>query len=310
MFISKTGRIIAIISAIMAFILFFSACTAHPESQTTPEPAHKTTPEPAPKTTPESAPENTRNPVAVTTPESTVEPTDEATADPNAPDSEWLVENAWPIAQLANENFGLNFRREDNFIVPYTYQGGVYKYAVSFPGDEAAISVFFEYEGTDAWHITYSNIGAEGWTLQGRYEEVELSSLLVTEEELSAAGITLDGTDADYLKIAKYCAQKKAERYTSCSEDNAYHCLEAAATEPYVYQPTSSHAQAQPNDCRVPLRFRPADIRSFLEANMDIGCGITGPDDPYPGWVYFHLDLAVFIERTADGWNCNMGYGS
>ena len=288
--------------------------------------------------TPEASAEPTPAPEITPAPTETPEPTPAPTPEPPSEEEQRrMIDDAGRIAQKANEVQGFAFDLSSAEIRPWG-PGSVLIVLSSSDGDE--LWCFYDNWESDSgeWTYSYSNFnpGEEGmqkeydcayegldtvdrnklytrslkethWEL---YDEVNggLKYTVLTREELEQAGVELDGTNEDYVRIAAYCGRLFVEKYVNCSEDNVFRCYEAVCTGATVYSlPFLPGLGTHLSDtvCSAGYVFRPVYPRIFSSEYGDVGVGFADSGE-YSGWIGFSSN--VHIRKTADG-NYEFGFG-
>lgn len=249
----------------------------------------------------------TEIPTAKPTAELTPEPSEEPTIAP--PAEEWLLDKAWPYAENANRVHGLDFSR-DNARILTTENSEDWTYTnecrVSFVSEGRACLAVEFIARNGAWQYAYTMIGPDGEedpSLVSDLSAVELEARMYSNEELIAAGHTPNGSDADLTAAAELLIAEKLSLYETCPENNANRCYEAKAGSLSFY--ALPIVQGRPAELHAALYFRPEHIGAFAREYGDVGCGIAGPDSPYPGWVVLDEPLTVSVKRTDGGFAAN-----
>ena len=235
------------------------------------------------------------------------------------PSDEWFIEQAWPYAQAANEANGFSFDRSNAQVDRRDEKQGFCEVRFgSYP--YTGLTITFRRESKGEWVYGYSDILAQilenleelGMTgisysdIDRSAAQLSLADRIVTADELSRAGYTLEGTSDDYLKAAKYFAGCKCALYTDCGEDNVLRCSEAGVGRVSFYSiPLFGGAY----ECTASLCFLPVNPSLFAEYYCDVGCGICEPDGRYPGAI--SMGCTMSIERQSDGsFSCQLGFPS
>lgn len=242
----------------------------------------------------------------------TEEPTEGPTAGPTAiplPDGEWMLNEAWPYAELANETYPFNYTRESAKVMRDTADCCK---VVFTDGDGPSLCVNFYYDAYGEWYVAGKDFfPSEAPDLTGldlEFPELSLlfSDVTVTAEELAAAGYTPDGSMNDYIEVARVLARRVTDTYTGAPESSAFHCLEADPGEPHFID--LSVIGSEPVSVYTELYFLPANYDAFLYTAIEVFPGIAGPASPYPGRVSYDLPFVANIRTTSEGWACNLGY--
>lgn len=223
------------------------------------------------------------------------------------PAEEWLLSQAWPYAQAANEALGISFEKEKA-----TYSIGEEECVVNFASeDKVWLGVYFHVRN-NTWKAT-GNIFwpmTEAYDPDLNYDNVPTSieTMFVTDAQLSAAGCDLSDSTACSLAAARIVADAVAANFGNAPENNVDHAIDAKAGEPRLYAiPLTGD---RPTEIISTLYFRPLHLEAFLNFNMDIGCHIAAPGSEHPGWVAFDIPLNVSVSAAEGGVNCRCSYPS
>ncbi|MBR5948527.1 MAG: hypothetical protein IKZ82_07795 [Clostridia bacterium] len=229
----------------------------------------------------------------------------------------WYLETAWEYADFANREYGFNFIKDE-------VEFSEYDRSISFRhsmGEEYINSQsIYIYFSKDAKQVRFVDIFGDASDRPEEYAsmiEEERSALFnsvsmsgtytVTREDMLNAGYTLDGTDADFVKIAEYCGRLKASELMSCNELHFYRCIEVDIGNVRRNTEDSVANSTDPVYCQLAYYFKPSYPKLFTDHNADIGCSMVLLDDAeHPGRISFWGD--VLITETEGGWSCRMAY--
>jgi|GEM_PF-2435985 len=225
----------------------------------------------------------------------------------------WYFEKAWEYAELVNRLYGFNFQKDDWRASSRYHNRHIYFDTSENESDPIQLAVYFsDFEkevrtavlrsGSYGRPANYEDLSEEEWEALVYEVMPEAPVFTVTREMLEEAGYTLDGTSADYDKIAEFIAKSKAALLTGCSDNNPWRCIEAEVD--YVSPVDGDtyfddHPELHPFSYQ--LFVRPSHPHAFISCNR--GSYILAADDgAHPGWLLLDFNFTI---ADADGaWKC------
>lgn len=225
----------------------------------------------------------------------------------------WYFEKAWEYAELVNRLYGFNFQKDDWRASSRYHNRHIYFDTSENESDPIQLAVYFsDFEkevrtavlrsGSYGRPANYEDLSEEEWEALVYEVMPEAPVFTVTREMLEEAGYTLDGTSADYDKIAEFIAKSKAALLTGCSDNNPWRCIEAEVD--YVSPVDGDtyfddHPELHPFSYQ--LFVRPSHPHAFISCNR-ASYILAADDGAHPGWLLLDFNFTI---ADADGaWKC------
>ncbi|GEM_PF-6325928 len=219
------------------------------------------------------------------------------------PDESWFVDQAWRLAELANQVHGYHFTKELHGF-RLSEDGTAYLNFYTENEEEGYIACFFNKDSAFAdWSLVNNFIYAECYGRLASYGSTEIRMydnwINVTAEQIEAAGYHLNGnglTFENIAVIAQYRADLLAAEYVNAAATDPQRCYAAhAEAMPQGY--LSSNTDYLREFC---IYIRPVDAPLFSYLHGDCECTVLGDDaGEYAGW--FSLPFQVLINVESDG---------
>ncbi len=225
----------------------------------------------------------------------------------------WYFEKAWEYAELVNRLYGFNFQKDDWRASSRYHNRHIYFDTSENESDPIQLAVYFsDFEkevrtavlrsGSYGRPANYEDLSEEEWEALVYEVMPEAPVFTVTREMLEEAGYALDGTSADYDKIAEFIAKSKAALLTGCSDNNPWRCIEAEVD--YVSPVDGDtyfddHPELHPFSYQ--LFVRPSHPHAFISCNR-ASYILAADDGAHPGWLLLDFNFTI---ADADGaWKC------